>query len=109
MMRLLLLLALAFALAVPTGCAPIVGDSCDTQTDCGRRMFCELSMPDGYCTLRGCVDTTCPDRGVCIRFDADVSYCMARCEDDGDCRDGYRCVTDFGTHPFCNTAAAITP
>lgn len=83
-------------------CAPIVGDACETQSDCGRSLFCERSMPDGYCTLKNCEDEGCPDEGVCIRFSADVSWCMAPCSANGDCRDGYTCVKDFGTHAFCN-------
>ena len=91
------------------GCSAIVGDACETRTDCGRTMFCEPSLPDGYCTIADCVHRDCPDEGVCVRFDDDTSYCMLACESNGDCRDGYRCVDDFGPHPFCNDASAVTP
>jgi hypothetical protein len=84
------------------GCANLVGDACETQTDCGSTMFCERSLPDGYCTRTGCELDGCPDEGVCIVFRPDVSYCMRRCETGGDCRDGYECVKDFGAYPFCN-------
>lgn len=90
-------------------CAPIVGDACETQSDCGRSLFCERSMPDGYCTLKNCEDEGCPDEGVCIRFSADVSWCMAPCSGNGDCRDGYTCVKDFGTHAFCNDERGQNP
>lgn len=91
------------------GCAPIVGDACETQSDCGTGLFCERSMPGGYCTLRNCEDQGCPDEGVCIRFSADVSWCMQPCASKSDCRDGYTCVTEFGTHPFCNDARGQQP
>jgi len=104
------LLVLLVALAGPlNACSAIVGDACETQTDCGASMFCERSMPDGYCTLTNCVERGCPDEGVCIRFDADTSYCMAPCESKGDCRDGYTCVEGFGPHAFCNDARGATP
>ena len=107
-MKLLLVAALS-ALALAPGCSAIVGDACTTQTDCGSSMYCELSLPDGYCTLRDCVDRDCPDEGVCVRFSVDVSYCMLLCESDADCRDGYRCVKDFGPHAFCNDEDGETP
>jgi len=99
-----LVLALVFMLA--PACAPIVGDACETQSDCGTSLFCERSMPDGYCTLKNCEDEGCPDEGVCIRFSSDVSWCMQPCSSNTDCRGRYTCVTDFGVHAFCNDARA---
>ena len=84
------------------GCAAIVGDECTVDVDCGQGLTCDISMPDGYCTLGDCDLSACPDEGVCILFDEDTSYCMQPCKADGDCRAGYVCVTDFGVHPFCN-------
>lgn len=104
------LAAIALLLApLTSACTAVVGDSCETQTDCGASMFCERSMPDGYCTLQDCETRGCPDEGVCIVFDPDTSYCMAACAKNGDCRDGYVCVKDFGAHPFCNDARGTTP
>ena len=101
---------LVFAVwAFTTGCGSIVGDACETQTDCGQAMFCELSMPDGYCTTRSCETDGCPDSGVCISFQVGISYCMRACESSDDCREGYACVTDFGVHPFCNDARGTSP
>lgn len=34
---------------------------------------------------------------------------MQPCESNGDCRDGYRCVEDFGLYPFCNDARGTQP
>ncbi len=113
-MRSLLLIALfaslaALAIGAGTGCTAIVGDACVDQTDCGNRMYCELSMPQGYCTVKDCVVGGCPEQSVCVRFSHDVSFCMYACESNSDCRDGYRCVTDFGPHAFCNDADGETP
>lgn len=104
----LIALLLVLAPAAP-GCAPIVGDACEDSTDCGRTMFCELSLPDGYCTVEDCDTRDCPDDGVCIRFTEDVSWCMQPCDGNGDCRDGYTCVQDFGPHAFCNDARGTAP
>lgn len=106
--RLAVALFAAFAL-LAQGCAAVVGDACEAPSDCGQGMFCELSLPGGYCTIRDCTDRACPEEGLCVRFSADVSYCMARCESDGDCRDGYRCVEDFGPHGFCNDERGESP
>ena len=85
------------------GCAALVGDECEVQTDCGRVLYCERSLPGGYCTKRNCVTDACPDEGVCVVFESEVSFCMLRCDTDDDCRDdGYACVKDFGPHAFCN-------
>ncbi|MFO0746838.1 MAG: hypothetical protein U1F43_14375 [Myxococcota bacterium] len=109
MMSRALLLAAFVVAGLGQACTAIVGDSCTTQTDCGASMFCERSMPDGYCTLEGCTARACPDEGVCIEFDPDTSFCMASCSSNSDCRDGYTCVKDFGPHPFCNDKRGTTP
>ena len=95
--------------ATVAGCTAVVGDACETQTDCGKTMFCERSLPAGYCTLKDCKVSGCPSEGVCIAFDEETSWCMAVCDKNSDCRDGYRCVTDFGGHRFCNDARGETP
>ncbi|MCA9514444.1 MAG: hypothetical protein KC635_05840 [Myxococcales bacterium] len=103
------LAAVALLLLAAPACSNLVGDSCETSADCGSQMYCEQSLPDGYCTVRDCLDRTCPDEGICIRFTEDVSYCMAPCESKSDCRDGYRCVKDFGPHGFCDDDGSVTP
>ena len=107
-MRALLAALIPLAVLAPA-CSPLVGDACEDSTDCGRSMFCELSLPGGYCTLENCDNKNCPDDGVCIRFDEDVSWCMQPCESNGDCRDDYTCVKDFGLYPFCNDARGTVP
>ena len=98
-----------FLMSCLVGCTASVGDSCTVSTDCGTSMSCERSLPEGYCTRENCLDTSCPDGGVCVSFTLDVSYCMQLCDDDGDCRDAFRCVTGFGPHPFCGDVLGETP
>lgn len=109
MRRFVMAFLLAPLTSLAPACAPIAGDACETSSDCGRSMYCERSMPDGYCTLESCVNRACPGDGVCIRFTTDRSFCMQPCESKSDCRDGYTCVEDFGVHPFCNDARGQVP
>jgi hypothetical protein len=106
------LLALA-ALAVATGCSPKIGDKCTVSTDCsatGDRL-CDITQPDGYCTIFNCEPDSCPDDAACINFGTSLSlnaaaactvsqgespyqrsFCLAGCESDSDCRADYSCV-----------------
>ena len=59
---------------------------CATNVQCsplGDR-FCDVSSPDGYCTIEGCDSSTCPDsNGVCIRFfslKVNGGHCATRAE-----------------------------
>ena len=97
---------LLMGMLLGTGCQAVVGDACEINADCGSEMFCERSMPEGYCTVKSCENRDCPDFGVCVSFDQDQSFCMRPCDVDTDCRDGYVCVSDFGPHPFCNEVAS---
>ena len=106
MIRLTFKLVVAFAILTSgllgLGCTAEVGDECSTNTDCGTELFCDSSMAGGYCTRTPCEPNECPEEAVCIRFDDNSTYCMRRCEADGDCRDGYVCVSNFGDAPFCS-------
>lgn len=110
MLRFLRITVILLALApLAIGCGAQVGDECEVQTDCGAGLICEQSLPGGYCTLTDCERDGCPEEGVCIRFATNVSYCMLQCDSSDDCRDGYRCVDDFGSTAFCNDAQGATP
>lgn len=86
--------------ALLVGCAPQIGDSCNISSDCsvnGDRI-CDLAYPNGYCTVLACDPDTCPGGSTCVewRFMPDrtaVTYCMDLCDNDGDCRAEYRCMT----------------
>src|SRR6185369_5903818 len=106
--KLLLLCAL---LALASGCKQKIGDDCKISTDCsaaGDRL-CDITAPGGYCTIYNCEPGTCPeDEGPCVEFGAQRAraaacqdkqspspygraFCMAKCDDDSDCRSGYTC------------------
>jgi hypothetical protein len=54
---------------VASACGHEIGDQCKTSVDCdpsGTRS-CDLSQPDGYCTIAGCDETSCPSSSACIR------------------------------------------
>jgi hypothetical protein len=114
----LLLLALLAALAV--GCKPEIGDDCQISTDCsaaGDRL-CDITAPGGYCTVYNCEPGACPeDESLCVQFGAERSpnaecsdpqsaspyartFCMAVCEGDDDCRDGYVCASLSGANEW---------
>jgi hypothetical protein len=66
--RLGLLAALAGSGLV--GCGYQIGASCIVDTDCsadGSRT-CDISEPDGYCTILGCDYDTCPSDSECVKF-----------------------------------------
>jgi hypothetical protein len=84
--------------ALVCGCAPEIGDSCESSVDCDiqNKRVCDLTLPGGYCTVSGCEKGTCPDEAVCVTFRPEPerlsnSWCMASCENSSDCRSGYRC------------------
>lgn len=96
------------------GCAPGIGDECQTSADCSQNneRLCDVTQRGGYCTIFNCEPNTCPDESVCIVFGAALStaagcqedsglsrvqrsFCMASCGSDDDCRSGYVC-TDLG-------------
>ena len=94
-------LALLACIAL-VGCADEIGDECETALDCSQSgsRACDRTQPGGYCTIRGCERGTCPEEAVCVKFRPEaerlaVTYCMYRCEDNGDCRDdeGYQCTS----------------
>jgi len=91
--------ALILLASILGACAPEIGDECETSVDCDiqNKRTCDLTQPDGYCTLAGCDTGTCPDEAVCVAFRPDPerlseNWCMAACDDSGDCRSGYRCL-----------------
>jgi hypothetical protein len=105
-------LLLPFVLFV-AGCAPEIGDACDTSTDCsqGGERLCDVASPGGYCTVFDCEAGKCPEEGSCVVFGASPStvracsnatgsvpsqrsFCMLTCEEASDCREaeGYACI-----------------
>jgi hypothetical protein len=83
-------------LLILSGCGPEIGDNCDDSLDCaidGSR-FCDFTQPEGYCLIAGCRADECPEEAVCVEFGGDEqarTFCLLRCEENGDCRSGYDC------------------
>jgi hypothetical protein len=81
------------------GASAGIGSPCVDAFDCGSgsRQACVLAWPGGYCTEIDCRLGSCPSGSRCvtgIRFpnvELDA-FCLATCETDPDCRDGYRCA-----------------
>lgn len=111
-----MLALLAVLLAAPS-CKKVIGDSCSQSTDCSLQgdRVCDLTQRDGYCTIDACDPGTCPDNAVCVAFNANSQrltrrFCMAPCNNDGDCRDGYRCFVPTASQAMCaQTAPEILP
>jgi hypothetical protein len=79
-----------------TGCSNSIGDECESRGDCpsGVGAICDNTVEGGYCTVPNCQIGGCPDDSACVIFDRDIRFCMAVCEADADCREGYACRTD---------------
>ena len=82
-------------------CGHNVGDPCKTNVDCsplGDR-FCDTSSVNGYCTIDGCDDRSCPGEAVCIRFltpllDKACNSDQSTSTDNGMFPDGSKCSPD---------------
>ena len=94
------LVAVLLLVAAVVACGAEVGDECGTNAECGGEMICDLTAPGGYCTKTPCTPNSCPVDAVCISFPNGETYCMRYCDEDDDCRDGYRCV-ERGPLPYC--------
>jgi hypothetical protein len=100
-LRISTLIPMLFAVLL-LACEPSIGDECETSSQCPSGSICDTSVKDGYCLGVSCdVDSDCPSASSCIFFDDYLSYCLADCQSDGDCRDGYRCRSDLGEKRFC--------
>ena len=99
-----LCLSLVALVGLLSACSSEVGDACVTAQECPAGAICDTTAPDGYCTISPCEPNSCPQESVCVEFENDLSYCMARCETNEDCREGYTCRTDIGPVKFCYVA-----
>ena len=97
--HLAILLFFVLSLTAAEGCQKSIGDTCTLSTDCSVQgdRTCDISMPNGYCTVTPCDPGTCPDSADCVQFDANNArlartYCMSGCSEDSDCRSGYHCA-----------------
>ncbi len=95
-MRYLLLLGL-----IACGCSPEIGDDCLNDSECGSGRICDRASKGGYCTVTPCVEDGCPGGSICVVFENDLEYCMAKCTKSSDCRGGYYCDKETASKPFC--------
>ena len=90
--RILVLLLLGTIGGMWVGCGNVVGDPCIADSQCGAGRQCDTRSFEGYCTIEGCEDNTCPANQMCIEFKNAQTYCMATCVEQNECRDGYECL-----------------
>ncbi|HEY0194211.1 MAG TPA: hypothetical protein VGC42_24015 [Kofleriaceae bacterium] len=71
---------------------------CDYQS-CPDEATCVRFFTGGF-SNKACTDDTgctedelCAIEGQCVPRSSEVRYCMKKCDDNGDCRDGYECRT----------------
>ena len=85
---------------LPNGYCTIFGcdhDTCPGNSVCVR--FYAVSTTNVFCNPETEDDTTddcapqeaCTLNGSCVPRSAETRYCMRKCSNDGDCRDGYQC------------------
>lgn len=77
----------------------LIGDPCDEETECpmvnGYDGYCKTNWTGGYCTGSCTGVEDCGPENVCLA----AGWCVKACENDENCRDGYRCSTDKGCEP----------
>ena len=71
----------------------VTGAACDGADECtGSVCMPEENFPNGYCTELECEVGACAGAdAVCVEFREGANGCLAGCEDDDDCRNGYSC------------------
>lgn len=95
------------------------GEPCESDLECkGERCIVEreeseqgdyTAYPGGYCSTPDCSsDEDCFGEATCVQRARSAS-CMATCESDGDCRDGYRCRQSESGARYCDTEPAPEP
>ncbi|MEL6177839.1 MAG: hypothetical protein AAFS10_02750 [Myxococcota bacterium] len=104
LLQILLFALLTLVVGALGACSSEVGDACVTSQECPTGAICDTTAPDGYCTITPCEPNSCPQESVCIEFENELTYCMARCVIEDDCRDGYTCRSDAGPVKYCYVA-----
>ena len=99
--RIFLSVAISFcALAFVPGCASTIGDRCTSNRDCATGQECDTAPPGGYCFEQMCRANSCPSEAWCATFavsERTRTFCLRKCQADGDCRGGYKCRFELGT------------
>ncbi len=90
---------------VDGGTVRAVGSACVTDKDCdpdGSIRCIGDGFPGGYCSQIDCKTGGCSADSECYILASGVRACLAKCESNADCRQGYAC-TDNGA---CDVACA---
>jgi hypothetical protein len=75
-----------------------VGAACTADTDCkqtGATCITAANWPGGYCTVKACPGTACPDGTFCQMGGTmlGATTCLYQCTTDDNCRTGYKCCS----------------
>ena len=86
-----------------------IGGACDEDNDCrDENAVClppggaSNNFVDGYCYLPGCGESRpCPEGSGCFQTGDSQTACLDTCENDSECRSGYRCDEPGVCLPGC--------
>lgn len=68
-----------------------IGEPCFLDNHCDNDGLC-LDWPDGYCTQLNCpVVGQCSEGSACVDQGGGTTVCLATCDSQADCREGYGC------------------
>lgn len=73
---------------------PTIGRTCRQDQDCSSDLFCELQVPEGYCTKACQFSIDCPGTSLCVRItfaQGQFQRCMQTCSSTEDCRPRFVC------------------
>jgi hypothetical protein len=71
-------------------CDPLTEDAVELSSDAGTAPRTDAGTPVG--ATNDCrPDEFCTSSGFCVQSTLERRFCMKKCGDDGDCRDGYEC------------------
>ena len=90
--------------------ADSVGKPCETDANCGENGSCLVektdgagnrAVRDGYCTIFNCdEENTCTEGSECTLLEnINVFSCLKTCQQDSECRIGYKCLDDSVCFP----------
>jgi hypothetical protein len=77
------LLVSLLLLPLAAGCGRKIGDECRDALECNNEdntRTCDLAQPNGYCTIDGCDETSCPKEARCVRFFPMADFLTKSCD-----------------------------
>lgn len=93
------LIGLIFSFVLSGFALATVGDTCQSNDNCGAKEHCIVEFNQGYCVQFGCSQkTSCLSNAKCmsVRTNSleDLTVCLKKCTQNSDCRTGYRCYEE---------------